>query len=240
VFFHLQDIHDFLEGVREVMDRDTIYVIQCVYLKDVIEKNQFDHFYHEHTMIHAIAPLEALFERHGMRMLEVNHYDVHGGSFVLEVGRKDSPHPTETSIRDAIEEESKCGLRRIETYEAFAGRIALKKASLVSLLQRLRSEGRTIDALGAPVKGSTLMNYCGIGPELIRRAVEVNEFKIGRLTPGTHIPIVDEQEARNPPDYYLVLAWNFLDFFREKYKAYLKQGGQFIVPHPEAHCIGIA
>ena len=115
----------------------------------------------------------------------------------------------------------------------------LGSVKLLSLLRKLRAEGRVIDAMGAPVKGSTLMNYCGIGPDLIRCAVEVNEFKIGRLTPGTHIPIVDEREERTTPDYYLVLAWNFLDFFREKYEGYLKKGGQFIVPHPEVHCIGI-
>jgi len=239
VFFHLQDIHDFIRVVREVMEQDTVFIVQCVYLKEVIEKNQFDHFYHEHTMIHAIAPLEALFERYGMRMLQVDYYDVHGGSFVLEVARKESAYPARSSIREAIEEEAKCGLRQIETYEAFARRIALKRGKLLALLRRLRSEGRIIDALGAPVKGSTLMNYCGIGPDLIRCAVEVNEFKIGRLTPGTHIPIVDEREARNPPDYYLVLAWNFLDFFRKKYEGYLKKGGRFIVPHPEVHCVGI-
>jgi hypothetical protein len=155
------------------------------------------------------------------------------------VARKESAYPTTNSIPEAIEDEAGCGLRQIETYDAFAGRIALKREKLVPLLRKLRSEGRIIDALGAPVKGSTLMNYCGIGPDLIRCAVEVNEFKIGRLTPGTHIPIVDEREERNPPDYYLVLAWNFLDFFRKKYEGYLKQGGQFIVPHPDVHCIGI-
>jgi len=239
VFFHLQDIHDFIRGVREVMERDTVFIVQCVYLKEVIEKNQFDHFYHEHTMIHAIAPLEPLFERYGMRMLRVDYYDVHGGSFVLEVARKDSGYPTRNSIREAIEEEERCGLRRIETYDAFAGRIALKRRELLSLLRKLRAEGRVIDAMGAPVKGSTLMNYCGIGPDLIRCAVEVNEFKIGRLTPGTHIPILDEREERDPPDYYLVLAWNFLDFFRGKYEGYLRKGGRFIVPHPEVHCVGI-
>jgi hypothetical protein len=92
-------------------------------------------------------------------------------------------------------------------------------------------------ALGAPLKGSTLLNYCGIGPDLVELATEVNQFKIGKLTPGTHIPIVEENSLLVQPDYYLLLSWNFLDFFRQKYASYLKAGGKFIVPHPRVHIV---
>ncbi|RYE30593.1 MAG: hypothetical protein EOP48_31885, partial [Sphingobacteriales bacterium] len=89
----------------------------------------------------------------------------------------------------------------------------------------------------APLKGSTLLNYCNIGPELVELATEVNQFKIGKLTPGTHIPIVEEKSLVNQPDYYLLLSWNFLEFFRQKYASYLRNGGKFIVPHPQVRII---
>ncbi|MEM7698726.1 MAG: class I SAM-dependent methyltransferase [Verrucomicrobiota bacterium] len=240
VFYHLQDIHDFIRGLRQVMNERTVFSAQCVYLLDVLEKNQFDHFYHEHTMIHAVAPLKRLFESHGMRLLDVERYDVHGGSFVLDVGLENCVHPTRSSIEETIRAEENAGLFEISTYRDFTARVEKNRDDLRELLETLKAEGKTVDALGAPLKGSTLMNYCGIGPDLIRRATEVNEFKIGKVTPGTHVPIVDENapEIRaDPPDYYLLLAWNFADFFRKKYHDYLARGGRFILPHPELQVI---
>ena len=108
----------------------------------------------------------------------------------------------------------------------------------MAILRELRAQGKRIYALGAPLKGSTLLNYCDIGPDLVELATEVNRFKIGRFTPGTHIPIVYEESVKEQPDYYLVLSWNFLDFFVEKYADFLSNGGKFIVPHPEVRVVG--
>jgi SAM-dependent methyltransferase len=238
VFYHIADIHSFVSGLARLMTPDAVFLAQCVYLKDVLEKLQFDHFYHEHTMIHAIEPLRRLFGEYGLRMLDVEHYDVHGGSFVLYVGREESPYPTSASIEQAIASERAAGLRSIATYHEFARRVDVNRADLVKLLRELRSAGKRIFALGAPLKGSTLLNYCGIGPELVELATEVNRFKIGRFTPGTHIPIVYEESLSSQPDYYLLLSWNFLDFFVDKYADFLRAGGKFIVPHPSVRVIG--
>jgi hypothetical protein len=238
VFYHVADIHSFVRGLAEVMEPHTIFLTQCVYLKDVIEKLQFDHFYHEHTMIHALAPLRRLFDEHGLRMLDVDFYDIHGGSFVLYVGRSDGPHLTSPAIERAIEAEESAGLHSIATYRTFAARVDENRSDLVALLTKLRDEKRRVFALGAPLKGSTLLNYCGIGTDLVELATEINRFKIGRFTPGTHVPIVYEDAITDQPDYYLVLSWNFLDFFVEKYADYLRAGGKFIVPHPMVRVIG--
>lgn len=238
VFYHVADIHSFIRGLATAMGPDTIFLTQCVYIKDVIEQLQFDHFYHEHTMIHALGPLRRLFAEHGLRMLDVTHYDVHGGSFVLWVAREDSPHPTRDSISEWIEAERRSRLCEIETYRNFAKKVQQNRNELVLLLRDLRDSGKKVYALGAPLKGSTLLNYCDIGPDLVQLATEVNRFKIGRFTPGTHIPIVYEDSITEPPDYYLVLTWNFLDFFIQKYAPYLRQGGKFIVPHPLVRVIG--
>lgn len=238
VFYHIEDIHSFVKGLSELMGEETIFLTQCVYLKDIIEKVQFDHFYHEHTMIHALAPLERLFSQYGLRMLDVDFYPVHGGSFVLYVGREESSYETTDKIAEVIEEEKKAGLQNLQTYRKFSKRVEKNRDELLALLKKLVSEGRKIFGLGAPLKGSTLLNYYNIGTDFIECATEVNRFKIGRFTPGTHIPIVFEESIAQQPDYYLVLSWNFIDFFIDKYADYLRAGGKLIIPHPEVRVIG--
>lgn len=239
VFYHVPDLHDFILGLKEVMSPDSVFVVQGVYLKDLIEKNEFDHFYHEHSCIHAIGPLRRLFGEHGMRLLDVEFSSIHGGSFVLYVARDESPLPTSESIEKAIRAEEEAGLFEIGTYHGFAQRVRDNTDELVRLLHELKADGKRVMAVGAPVKGSTLLNFCQIGPDLVECATEVNPFKIGRLTPGTHIPIVDERTLDEAPDYYLLLAWNFLEYFVEKYHSYLENGGQFIVPVPGVRTISI-
>ena len=238
VFYHVADIHSFVRGLSAAMHDDTIFVTQCVYLKDVLQKLQFDHFYHEHTMIHSLAPLKNLFEKYGLRMIDVDFYDVRGGSFVLYVAKTSSRYVTSPSIAAAIFEEKNAGLQAIKTYHEFARLVELNRTQLQLVLRDLVDQGSEIFALGAPLKGSTLLNYCGIGPDLVKMATEVNPFKIGRFTPGTHIPIVYENSLVEQPDYYLILSWNFLDYFVEKYASYLRGGGKFIVPHPTVRVIG--
>jgi 2-polyprenyl-3-methyl-5-hydroxy-6-metoxy-1,4-benzoquinol methylase len=238
VFYHLPDLHDFIEGLKQVMHSNSVFMVQCVNLKDLIEKNQFDHFYHEHSCIHSIAPLKLLFEAHGMRLLDVEFTDIHGGSFILYTGLKEHPMPTSDNVQQAIEAEIKAGLNQIETYRNFAVRSRKNADDLVSLLTQLKEEGKRVFALGAPVKGNTLLNYCDLKPGLLECATEVNQFKIGRLTPGTHIPIVDERTIEQQPDYYLILSWNFLDYLIGKYKGYLLEGGKFIVPVPTVRILG--
>jgi hypothetical protein len=237
VFYHVPDLHDFIKGLRAVMSNKTVFLTQCVYMKDVLEKFEFDHFYHEHTMMHSITPLKRAFEQHGMRLLDVDYYDVHGGSFVLGVGLEDCIYPTSPTVADALKAEEDFGMSKLQTYHDFTKQVEKNRDDLVDLLKDLKKQGKKVFALGAPLKGSTLLNYCNIGPDLIDLATEVNQFKIGKLTPGTHIPIVDESTLKVKPDYYLLLSWNFLDFFKQKYADYLKAGGKFIVPHPKVKII---
>lgn len=232
VFYHLPDLHDFLAGVREVMTESAVFVVQCVSLKALIERNQFDHFYHEHSCIHAIAPLKRLFEAHEMRLLDVEWSEIHGGSFILHAALAGSHRQTSDSVRRAIDDEIKAGLHDIATYREFAARVRKNADDLVNLLRDIKRQGKRVFALGAPAKGNTLLNYCRIGSDLVECATEVNPFKIGRVTPGMHIPIVSEESIDKDPDYYLVLSWNFLDYMIGKYKAFLLRGGRFIVPVP--------
>lgn len=212
--------------------------MQSVNLRDLIEKNEFDHFYHEHSSVHSIAPLQRLFATHRFRIQDIELSPIHGGSFILYVRRQESMVPTTHAVAIALEADDAAGLNSRETYDAFTERVKRNMDELLSLLRKLKSEGKTVYALGAPVKGSTQLNYCGIGPDLLPLATEVNQFKISRVTPGTHIPVVDERTLKTPPEYYLVLAWNFADYLREKYHEYLKNGGRFIVPVPDVRVLG--
>ncbi|HKA13767.1 MAG TPA: class I SAM-dependent methyltransferase [Myxococcota bacterium] len=238
VFYHLPNLHDFIEGLLEVMRGDAVFVVQCVNTLDLIEKNQFDHFYHEHSCIHAIAPLDRLFRAHGMRILDAEFIDIHGGSFVAGVGLDSHSEPTRPAVSAAIARERERGLADVATYHEFTRRVRRNADELVGLLTDLRAQGKRVFALGAPVKGNTLLNYCRIGPELVECATEVNQFKIGTLTPGMHIPVVDERTIARQPDYYLILSWNFLDFLVGKYKSFLLGGGKFIVPVPTVRVLG--
>lgn len=238
VFYHVPDLHDFVSGLTEVMDENSVFVVQGVNLRDLIEKNEFDHFYHEHSCIHSIAPLQRLFGAHGLYIQDIEMSPIHGGSFILYVRRKESDVPVTEAVAEQVALDEAAGLSRLETYDAFAERVRKNVTDLTELLRKLKSEGKTVYALGAPVKGSTLLNYGGIGPELVPYATEVNQFKIGRVTPGTHIPVVSEDDVGGPPDYYLVLAWNFADYLREKFDDYLSSGGRFIVPVPDVQVLG--
>ncbi len=238
VFYHVPDLHDFVMGLTEVMDENTVFVVQGVNLRDLVEKNEFDHFYHEHSCIHSFSPLIRLFRAHGLRIQDVEMSPIHGGSFILYVVREESRLPEMPAVKAALEADVAAGLNRRETYDAFARRVVVSMDELKALLVKLKSEGKTVFALGAPVKGSTLLNYRGIGPDLVQAATEVNDFKIGRVTPGTHIPVIDERTLEKQPDYYLVLAWNFADYLREKYHDYLSAGGRFIVPVPQVEIVG--
>jgi hypothetical protein len=238
VFYHVPDLHDFLAGLTEVMGPRTVFVVQGVNLKDLIERNEFDHFYHEHSCIHSVLALRPLLKKHGLRIFDVEFSEIHGGSFILYVVREDHASLTTSAVEKAVAAERAAGLDRLETYIAFAGRVRANMRQLKALLIKLKSEGKRVFALGAPVKGSTLLNYAGIGADLIECATEVNQFKVGRLTPGTHIPIVNELTLSETPDYYLVLSWNFLDFLREKYDVFLRGGGRFIVPVPDVAVVG--
>lgn len=237
VFYHIPNLHEFVDGLDEAMDSESIFICQCVYLKDVIEKLQFDHFYHEHTCIYSVNALKILFEMHNMKLIDVEYSEIHGGSIIAHAVKSTSSLNIKESVSEFINLEKKAGLMNIETYKEFSKKVETNIEKLVSLLKTLKKQGKSVYGIGAPVKGSTLLNYANIDSELISKVVDVNPYKIGKVVPGVHIPIVDEKEITEHPDYYLLLVWNFKDYFLEKYKGFLKSGGKIIIPNPELHIV---
>lgn len=233
VFFHVDNLDDFVLGVQNLLADDGVFVVQAVYLVDMIERNSFDNIYHEHVCHYSLKPLDALFDRFGLQIFDVRRVPIHGGSIVAYISKK-GRFPRTANPDRLIAEEKQKGLHDIKRFVQFAAKAAEIKTDLVAMLRDLKAKGNRIAAYGAPAKGNTLLNYCQIGTDILDYATEKNSLKWGLYTPGMHIPVIPEQEAwSNPPDYYLMLAWNFLDELLEKEKEFRARGGKFIVPIPE-------
>ncbi len=238
VFYHVSDLHDFLAGVEAVMERDTLFVVQAVSLMSLLKENQFDHFYHEHTCIHSVTSLQSILSSHAFKIIDVEETDVHGGSFIATLAHLDSPYVVNRSVSAFVEREKAAGLETVKTYLEFGERAQDIGRRLRSMLVDLRAARKRVYGLGAPLKSSTFLNFADIGPTLIECLTEVNDLKIGKLSPGKHIPVVDECLLEDEPDYYVVFAWNYLDFLIEKSADFLASGGKFIVPFPDLRVIG--
>jgi len=235
VFFHLEELHSVIEGVKKLLTDDGVFVVQAIYLGGMLENLAFDQVYHEHLVYYTLKSIEALFAQHGLEVFEAGIVDIHGGSLEIHVAPK-GKRPVGQSVLAMRADEAAKKFGEFETYETFAKNVWKLRDDLVALLQRYKAEGKSVYAYGAPAKGATLVNSFGIGPELVQQATEKNPMKVGYMMPGSRIPIIAEGEKR--PDAYLVLAWNFLSEFIAKEQDYFASGGEFIVPVPKLQVIG--
>lgn len=237
VFAHIPEIHGFVKGLRDLLKPEGTVVIEAPYLIDFIDKNEFDTVYHEHYSYLSVRSMACLFKMHGMELYDVERVAIHGGSILFFIGFKEE-RPVSEMVKELIKMESEKKLDRKETYFEFSKRTIQLKEDLVSLLKDLKKSGNRIAAYGAPAKGNTLLNYCGISTDLIDFTVDKSPYKQNLYTPGMHIPVLSpEKLIEVRPDYILVLAWNFLEEIMEQQKQYRQAGGKFIVPIPEVRII---
>ncbi len=232
---HTDALHDIFDGVKEFLDEKGVFIFEVQYLLDLLNHNEFDNTYHEHICFHAIRPLSYLLKMHGMEMIDVIHTDTHGGGIMVFASHVPSPFKINKSVGEFIENEKKAGLDKLSTYKKFAKRPPFVKEKLTKMLLNLKKEGKKIAAYGASAKATTLLQYCNIGPDVIEYITESAPSKIGKFTPGTHIPILSEETHKTfKPDYILITAWNYADnIMNKKEKWFSKQGGKFIIPIPE-------
>tara|TARA_B100000315_G_C14581043_1_gene590481 strand:- start:3022 stop:3618 length:597 start_codon:yes stop_codon:yes gene_type:complete len=197
---------------------------------------EFDTIYHEHIYYLSLKPLVNLFEKHGMALFDVKRTKMHGGSIRFFVGN--AKFDKEKSVTGLMSLEEKFGIDKRKTYEEFAFKVLKLKIKLKDLLNHLKTSGKSIIGYGAPAKGNTLLNYVGIGDEILDYIVDNNSLKQGLYTPGKKIPVFSPDKIlKKRPDYMLILAWNFANEIMEHQKGYKESGGKFIIPIPEPKII---
>jgi len=231
VMAHTPTLNSFVEGLSILLADNGVVTIENTYVKDLIDHCEFDTIYHEHFCYFSCTAVDALMRRHGLFLNAVEHFpSLQGGTLRWHVGARPA---LEDSARDYLEAERAQGLTEFGYYRDFGVRVERIRADLLALLTSLRGDGKTIAAYGAAAKGSTLVNFAGIGPELVDFVVDRNVHKHGLFMPGTHLPIGDPSLLlQRMPDYVLLLAWNYHGEVATQQAEYLRRGGHFIVPVP--------
>jgi SAM-dependent methyltransferase len=240
VLAHVANLNGVVQGLRRFVKDEGVIVIEVPYVRDMIEKLEFDTVYHEHLCYFSLTALERLFERHGLMIDDVERLEIHGGSLRLFLGLEGTEHRREPSARvvELLDEERKLGVGRAGFYLGFGQRVERLKNDLVTLLKGLQRSGKRVAAYGASAKGTTLLNYFGLGAADLEFVADRSTVKQGRYTPGTHLPIrAPEALLEERPDYVLLLTWNFADEILRQQEPYRRQGGKFIIPIPELQVV---
>ena len=230
VLAHVADTNGFVEGIATLLKDDGVAVIECPYVKDLIEHGEFDTIYHEHLCYFSVTALRTLFRRHGLFITRVVPLSIHGGSLRVFVEKQNRP---EHSVEQYIESEQRLGMDRLDYYADFSNRVTEIRSELSQLLQGLKDRKARIVGYGAAAKGTIMLNYVGIGQETLDFVVDRNTHKQGRFIPGVRLPIASpERVLAEQPDYVLILPWNFKDEIMAQQAEYRRRGGKFIVPVP--------
>ncbi len=237
VLNHVHDIYGFMESVDILLAERGVLVIEVPYLLDLIENLAYDTIYHEHVSYFSIKSLKLFFDSIGYEVFHAERTSYIGGSIRLFIGRRHEYQP-DNSISKLISLESRQKLHEKSTFENFANRVYKARDDLVWLLYELKRKGKRIVAIGAPTKGNTLLNFCKIGPNILDCASDRIQHKVGRYTPGSHIPIVDDETVcQLNPDYGLLLSWNLANEIIKKFSEDFKFTGKFIIPIPIAQIV---
>jgi hypothetical protein len=239
VLAHVPDLNDFAAGLATLLEPTGAITMEFPHLQRLIEKNQFDTIYHEHFSYFSLFTVQKVFAQHGLKLFDVQELTTHGGSlriFAKHEGCEN--HAVQSSVQDLIDREAAAGLTTLETYDAFAEQVRKTKRKLLSFLIQAKREGKSIVGYGAPGKGNTLLNYCGVGTDFLDYTVDRSPHKQGNFLPGTHIPIHGpERIDQTRPDYVLILPWNLKDEITEQMQHIRQWGGRFVVPIPETHVL---
>ena len=235
VLAHIADINGFVSGIEHLLKPDGICVVEVPYIVDLVDHTEFDTIYHEHLYYYSLSSLIPLFSRNGLTVYDVERIPIHGGSLRVFVGKNYSPTST---VDQMLETERTRQVDRFVYYEGFQSKVEGIRQDLVDLLEKLTAQDKRIAAYGASAKGSTLLNYTGIGARTIEFVADRSTVKQGYYTPGSHIPIVAPGVLlEEMPDYVLLLVWNFADEILAQQEQYMKAGGKFIIPIPEVRIL---
>ncbi|MDA9409906.1 class I SAM-dependent methyltransferase [Bradyrhizobium sp. CCBAU 45384] len=238
VLAQVPELNDFVAGMACLLATNGVITLEFPHLERLIEENQFDTIYHEHFSYFSLVTIDRLVRRHGLKVFDVEKLVTHGGSLRVYLCQQSADHATSPRVNALLEHEREIGLEEIGTYTSFAAKVHRTKRQLLSFLIECKEQGATICGYGAPGKGNTLLNYCGIGTDFLDFTVDRNPYKHGRYTPGMHIPIypvaaIDEVR----PDYLLILPWNLKSEIAQQMRHVGSWGCKMIVPIPNVEVI---
>jgi len=239
VFFHLEELHSVCKAIKRMLAPNGVFVVQFMYLVDIIKHKAFDAIYHEHLCYYTLESLENLLKPYDLRIFDAYESPIHGGSMIAKVCHKEATYKNTMNYVTVAEIEATFNPNYTRLLQ-FAGEVEQLKLEIMGLLQKIKGDGNLIYGYGSPAKGTTMLTYCGIGTNFLDYLVEINDLKVGLRSPGTNIPIIHEETVGKPhghkrPDYYFVLAWNFWKEIHSKFhiKKLMADGTKFILPLPK-------
>lgn len=236
VFAHVDKLRDFVQGVKELLDEKGVFVSESGYLPDMLEQLQFDSIYHEHLRYYSLKPLQVLFNDFGLEIFDVEKITTHGGSIRVYAAKRGA-YPIAGSVQEIVRVEEAAGIYSKDVYVKFADLVRKNKFEIQRLVLEQKLAGHSVVGLGAPAKGNTLLNYCGLDRDAIDYLAEKSVLKIGLFAPGTHIPVVDEKRLlEEQPDCALMLSWNIAAELMPKIRN-AGYKGKFLIPNPEPKII---
>jgi hypothetical protein len=239
MFYDLEDPIGFARDIASCLDPDGVWHFEQSYMPAMLRLNSYDTICHEHVEYYSLGAIEYILRAADMKVLDVQMNDINGASFAVTATHSTSSRPVNRAVVDwLLMQEQNMGLNTPRPYRDFEERVYRHREDLRRLLTALRDDGKRVMGYGASTKGNVVLQFCGIDSSLIEAIVEVNPDKFGCVTPGTHIPIVSEEEAnRMQPDYYLVLPWHFRTGILQRETAFRDRGGKFIFPFPEIEVV---
>lgn len=234
VLAHNPNLNDFVEGLKIALKPRGLITMEFPHVQRLIERNQFDTIYHEHYSYFSFYTVQNLFASHGLEIFDVEELPTHGGSLrIYAKHAEDNSKTIFSRVNDLLKNEKDAKLFNIETYQKFGDKVKLTKRNLLEFLIQAKNEGKTIVGYGAPAKGNTLLNYCGIRTDFLDYTVDMNPYKQNKFLPGTHIPIKHPGEIKkNKPDYVLILPWNIKEEIMEQMGYIREWGGKFVIAIP--------
>jgi SAM-dependent methyltransferase len=233
VLAHVPDLNGFVAGIRTILKPTGIAVIEAPYVKDMLDHCEFDTIYHEHLCYFSLTALDRCFRRHGLIIADVERVPIHGGSLRLFAAHAEGVPEVSSRVKTLLVDEASWGVSSSQPYLEFAKRVGQIKESLTLMLGDMKAAGHHIAGYGASAKGSTLLNFCGIGPETLDFVVDRSTVKQGKFTPGTRLRIYSPEKLLDEqPDFTLLLTWNFAEEIFQQQAEYRRRGGRFIVPVP--------
>lgn len=238
VLAHVPDINDFVGGMKVLLADDGVATVEFPHLLNLYRLNQFDTIYHEHFSYLSLLAVKVIFEHHGLKVFDIEELATHGGSLRVYASHSAAHHEVKGTVNALLLKERRAGLDQLETYTVYSQQVESYKRKLLRLLCDLKDQGKTIVAYGAPAKGNTLLNYCGVGRDFVDYTVDKNPYKQMMYLPGTHIPIHHPDKIREThPDYVMILPWNIKDEVMQQLGFIQEWGGQFIVPIPQPEVV---